>query len=364
MSAYKDDKTGKWFVFFYYRDWQGKNKGKTKRGFVTKREALEWERNFLFKQNANLEMAFGEFVKLYTEDMKPKLKLNTWLSKEHVINSKLLPYFGDRKINDIKAADILKWQNVMIEYKKPNGKPYSKVYLKTIHDELACIFNHAVRYYNLSDNPARKAGNMGKDRGAEMLFWTNEEYSKFADVVKDKPRSYYAFEILYWCGIREGELLALTMSDFDLTAQTLRISKSYQRLQGKDVITDPKTAKSNRTIALPDFLCDEIRDYFNMLYKLEPSDRIFDFSKSFLHHEMDRGSKIAGVKRIRIHDLRHSNISLLINMGFTAVDIANRVGHESIRITYRYGHMFPNKQREMADKLNMKKFESEVNANE
>ena len=66
---------------------------------------------------------------------------------------------------------------------------------------------------------------------------------------------------------------------------------------------------------------------------------------------MDRGSKAAGVKRIRIHDLRHSHISLLIEMGFSAVAIADRVGHESIDITYRYAHLFPSTQNEMADKL-------------
>ena len=90
---------------------------------------------------------------------------------------------------------------------------------------------------------------------------------------------YYAFEILYWCGIREGELLALTPADFDFEKKTLRINKSYQRLQGKDVITTPKTKKSNRVIQMPDFLCDEIQDYFKQLYGLESDSRIFPLSK-------------------------------------------------------------------------------------
>ena len=138
-----------------------------------------------------------------------------------------------------------------------------------------------------------------------MLFWTNEEYLKFAETVMDKPQSYYAFEVLYWCGIREGELLALTASDFDLEKGLLSITKSYQRLKGRDIITDPKTPKSVRVIQMPQFLTEEIRDYFKSIYKLQPNDRIFPLTKSYLHHEMDRGSKSAGVKRIRIHDLRH-----------------------------------------------------------
>ena len=142
--------------------------------------------------------------------------------------------------------------------------------------------------------------------------------------------------MLYWCGIREGELLALTPGDFDFEKQTVSISKSYQRIKGQDVVTDPKTAKSNRVIQMPAFLCEEMEDYIKSLYAAKPTDRIFPVTKSYLHREMDRGAKEAGVKRIRIHDLRHSHISLLIDMGFTALAIADRVGHESIDITYRY----------------------------
>ena len=152
----------------------------------------------------------------------------------------------------------------------------------------------------------------------------------------DKPVSFYAFEMLYWCGIRLGELLALTPEDFDFQNRKLRINKSYQRIKGKDVITDPKTKKSNRTIEMPDFLCEEMQDYLRMLYDQKSDERIFTISKSYLHHEMDRGVKETGLKRIRIHDLRHSHVSLLIELGFSAVAIADRVGHESIEITYRY----------------------------
>lgn len=212
--------------------------------------------------------------------------------------------------------------------------------------------NHAVRFYDLRSNPAAKAGNMGTEERVEMSFWTKEEYLKFAEVMMDKPISYYAFEMLYWCGLRVGELLALTPADFDFQKKTVSITKSYQRLHGEDVITTPKTKKSNRTIQMPDFLCDEMQDYFSQIYGLNKKDRIFTITKSYLHHEMDRGSKEAGVKRIRIHDLRHSHISLLIDMGFSAVAIADRVGHESIDITYRYAHLFPSKQKEMASKLN------------
>ena len=112
-----------------------------------------------------------------------------------------------------------------------------------------------------------------------------------------------------------------------------------------------KTEKSNRTIKMPNFLCEEMHEYLTMFYSKGENDRIFPISKSFLHREMSRGSKAAGIKRIRIHDLRHSHVSLLIDKGYQPLAIADRVGHESIDITYRYAHLYPSKQTEMADTL-------------
>lgn len=357
MAAYKEANTNTWRAVYRYTDWKGERKQTQKRGFVTKREALAWEREQLQKATADLDMTFESFVETYTADMRSRIKENTWETKEHIIRKKLLPYFGKRKMCEIQPKEIIAWQNEMINFKDENGKAYSPVYLKTLHNQLSCIFNHAVKYYGLSQNPAAKVGNMGKAKNKEMLFWTKEEYLKFADAMMDKPLSFYAFEMLYWCGIREGELLALTPADFDFEKGTVTISKSYQRLKGRDVITGPKTEKSNRTIKMPQFLCGEMQDYIKSLYGVEPNDRIFQITKYYLHHEMDRGAKQANVKRIRIHDIRHSAISLLIDMGFSAIAIADRVGHESIDITYNYAHLFPSRQTEMANRLDFERTE-------
>ena len=289
--------------------------------------------------------------------MKSRLKLNTWLTKENIIQNKLLPYFGNKNMSEISAKDVIQWQNEMINQRGKDGKPFSATYLKTLHNQVSAIFNHAVKFYDLKSNPAAKAGSVGKKEATEMLFWTKDEYQMFADAMMDKPLSFYAFEMLYWCGVRLGELLALTPADFDFGKSTVSISKSYQRLNREDVITEPKTPKSNRIIKMPDFLCQEIQEYIKTLYGCESGDRLFPISKSYLHHEMDRGSKESGVKRIRVHDIRHSHVSLLIDMGFSAVAIADRVGHESIDITYRYSHMFPSKQDEMADRLDAERGE-------
>lgn len=353
MPAYKDNAKGTWYAAFYYENWKGQKEKKMKRGFKTKREALEWERTFQQQKASNLDMTFASFVEVYTKDMEVRLRRNTWQTKKHIIETKLLPSFGGKRMNDIRPADVIQWQNEMIGYRDAKDNPYSETYLKTLHNQLSAIFNHAVRFYELKSNPAAKAGNMGKTQGKEMLFWTKEEYKKFAEVMMDKPLSYYAFQMLYWCGIRLGELLALTPADFDFEKSTVSISKSYQRLLGEDIITDPKTPKSNRVVKMPGFLCTEMQEYIKSLYHCRQDTRIFPISKSYLHHEMDRGAKEAGVKRIRVHDCRHSHISLLIDMGFSAVAIADRVGHESIEITYRYAHLFPSTQTEIADKLDL-----------
>ena len=355
MSVYKDKKYNTWRVVYRYVDWTGKMKQCQKRGFKNKRDAVKWEKETLDRLNGNTDMTFASFVERYTEDMKPRLKENTWHTKEHVIRTKFLPYFGKRKLSEIKSQDILRWQNELTTHTGENGKPFSPVYLRSVSSQLSCLFNHAVKYYGLPANPVKKAGHMGTKKSREMLFWTKDEYLKFIDAMMDKPLSFYAFEVLYWCGVREGELLALTPADFDFEKRTVTINKSYQRLNGQDLITAPKTEKSNRVITMPQFLAEEIQDYIKMLYGIGPDDRMFTVTKSYLHREMDRGAKEAGVPRIRIHDIRHSAVSLLIDMGFSATAIADRVGHESIDITYNYAHLFPSKQAEMADKLNMER---------
>ena len=360
MPVYKDSKTGKWYVMVRYDDYRGQRRQKCKRGFDSKKEAQDWERSFIMQASSDPDMTFEDFVEIYTNNTKPRLKENTWLTKESIIKKKILPYFGKRKLSEIQSRDVIAWQNEMLRHRDSKGKPYSSVYLKTLHNQLSAIFNHAVRLYDLKCNPAAKAGNIGSEGDKEMLFWTKEEYKQFSEAIMDKPMSYYAFEVLYWCGLRVGELLALTENDFDFKKRTLTINKSYQRLHGKDVITSPKTKKSNRTIKLPEFLCVEMQEYIKMLYDQKTTDRLFPVTKSYLHHEMDRGSKASGVKRIRIHDLRHSHVSLLIEMGFSALAIAERIGHESIDITYRYAHLFPSKQDEMAYKLDFERGEEDV----
>ena len=346
MKAEKDKKTGKWLIQYRYTDWQGKRRKSTKRGFATKREAEEWLRNFLITQKADFDMKFEDFWKMYCADMETRLREHTMRTKKYIVELKILPYFGNKRVNDITAADIRQWQNELIKM------GYSPTYLKTINNQLSAIFNYAVRYYDLKSNPCAKAGSMGKSKAEEMDFWTGEEFRKFIDSVMNKRLSYMAFMTLYWTGMRMGEFLALNPKDVDLEKKTISITKSYQRLGKKDVITPPKTSKSKRVITIPEFLAADIKDYMDSLYDLQEDDRLFPITKYYLEHEMQRGIKESGVKRIRVHDLRHSHASMLIELGFSPLEIANRIGHEKVETTLNtYAHLYPNKQTKLAERL-------------
>lgn len=351
VYSYMANNKKKWRAVYRYTDFTGKRRQTQKRGFNTKREAEFWLENKKKAENGQLNMTFGSFYEIYERDKKARVKETTFETKSYVVRDKILPYFKDRRMDEIKPKDVMEWQNELLNYRNEKGEPYSSGYLRTIHAQLSAIFNFAKRYYGLSTNPAAIVGTMKNDVEKEVKIWTKEEYLKFSEAIMDKPLSFYAFEVLYWTGVREGELLALTPADFDFDNNTMRINKNYQKVKGREIITSPKTKKSNRVVMIPQFLADEIKDYMKCFYDLKPDQRLFFKSKGYLGHEITRGSKKAGIKRINIHALRHSHISLLMDRGFSALDIAERVGHEAISITYKYAHMYPNKQDEMARKL-------------
>lgn len=349
MPVYKDEIRGTWYAKFNYVDWTGSIKQKLKRGFSKQKDAKEFERNFLEKSQASPDMSFGNLYELYMEDCKSRLKPTTYRNKEYVIELKIIPFFKDMPLNKIEPATVRKWQNELISSKEN----YSETYLKTINNQLSAMFNFAMKYYKLPSNPARICGSMGKKNADSMQFWTKEEFYKFLPVISNKVTSKFAFSILFWTGIRSGELLALTLDDFDLEKKILSINKNYARHEGEDLILNPKTPKSKRQITLPQFLCDMTIEYVDALYDYKPNERLFNVTKHYLNHEMKRGCMLSGVKKIRIHDIRHSHASLLIEEGFSPLLISERLGHENIETTLQtYSHLYPNKHGQVAERLN------------
>ena len=183
-------------------------------------------------------------------------------------------------------------------------------------------------------NPCRKAGAIGKSKGEPKDFWMQEEFNVFLETVSDKPETRKAFLLLYWTGMRIGELLAPTYNDINLEEKTISINKSYQRLKGKDMITQPKTPKSIRVITMPDFLAEEFREYCSHLYGIMKKERLFRFTKSHMEHCMATGIERSGVKRIRLHDLRHSharNRRVFLPTGIKRWTESEKYGKISIR---------------------------------
>lgn len=351
MSA-RMEENGTWTSQFRYEDIYGRKRHKCKRGFATEEDADRFERLFKVRSKGKLDMRFFDFVELYADDIKPQIRENTWRTKEYIINDKILPFFAAMPMNEVTTLDAVKWQNVLLEGNPKTGKPYTDTYLRTVNNQAVAIFNHAERFYGLSPNPFKKAPRIGSKIASEMGVWTKDEYLRFSDSLTGEPALFVAFELLYWAGLRVGELLALVPDDFDFQRSKLDITRSYQRIDMRDVITPPKSETSVRSISLPEFLRDEVRDYVFVQNSFDHDERIFkSLSKNTLGTVMRERAQACGNEVIRVHDLRHSHVSLLIDMGYSAVAIAERMGHESTEITFRYAHMFPSTQKRMGRAL-------------
>ena len=251
MPSYKDEKTNTWYCKFYYTDWQGHKKQKLKRGFTRQKDAKEWERKFLEQFAKNPDITFESLYQKYKEYISLRIRESTASSRFSMTELHILPFFKDKVISDIEPADIAAWQNEMLQ------KGLSETYLNQINIYLKAIFAYAVDYVGLPKNPCNKS--IGSRKTKKLNFWTPEEYKRFIEQLSDRKNyyenlTYYTiFEILYYTGMREGELLALTLGDIDFKAKQIHITKTYYRIKGKDLINQPKTSSSERSIDIPDF---------------------------------------------------------------------------------------------------------------
>ena len=346
MPAYKDDKTGKWESLFYYTDYKNERRKKHRRGFNTKKEALEFEREFLAQSQFSIEMTFKSLYSLYHNDMESRIKKTTMQTKEYIVNTKLLPFFEKMKVKDIKPIHIRKWQTDLLKME------YAKTYLKTIYNQLTAIFNYAIRFHNLDKNPCHIAGSIGKKDADEMQILSLQEFNKMIDCVTDKENKFF-YVILFWTGMRKGELLALTYEDVNFENKTITINKNFQIVKKERLITDPKTPRGRRVIAVNDIVLNCIKELWSTSYKPNKTDKIFYLSKDSLKRQLDTACKKAGVPRIRVHDLRHSHASYLLSNGVNIVILSRRLGHEKVQTTLNiYCHICPSSEDRLNDVLN------------
>lgn len=342
MGAYKDEKRGTWYVSLRYRDWQGESKKKMKRGFPTRREALAWEKSFKHRMAGVASMPFEDACELYFEERMPRLRPGTAQGERCMFEQRIVPFFKGVSVGDVSALAVMEWGTWLMSLRAKNGKPYSTAYLNTLTSQLSAMFNHMIRYHALTTgNPVLVAGALKGRETEPRSVWTAREYLRFSDQMADRPHLHLAFDLLFWCGLRRGEMLALTYDDFDLSKGIVRITKSLSRIGGKDVVGPPKTRQSNRVVTMPGFLVDEVMDYFSWNRGASPTDRVLPkVTASTLGKTLAHGAQDAGLQRIRVHDLRHSHASMLIEEGFSVPAIAARLGHSGQEITHRYMHPY------------------------
>ena len=254
-------------------------------------------------------------------------------------------------MDEITAMDIREWQKAVKKAGEETGLPYAETYLLAIHSQLNALSSYAQKMYQLPKNPCTMAGPMGSSVTEEMLIITKDQY----DILRKQFRNeayLLAFDVLFWSGCREGEMLALQPKDLTDTDE-LKIYKTYRRKNGQDLFGPTKNSKKggNRNVPIPHWLAEEFRAYCSRLYGLTPDDRVFYMTCTALNKELTRCTQLTQLPDIRVHDLRHSHASLCIELGYSALLVAKRLGDTVPVVMKTYAHLYPNKQAELVSKL-------------
>lgn len=338
---------GRWKMTCRYTTFDGTRKQKKKEGFQTKREAQQFEREFLQKMTGSLSMSMSSLFDLYIEDAKARVKPATLFSIQTCIESRLRPAFGTMQVDKVTPLNIRQWYNALkTEESDRTGRQLESGTVTVICTRLSAIFNFACKFYGLPKNPCHGAIDYPKEKKKEMRFLSLEQFELF--LAQEQSHIHrIAFETLFWSGMRVGELLALTPAD--IQGNQISISKTYLRMNKSDIIGTPKTPTSNRTISLPDHLAESVAEIAD-----KTTGRVFEAATLPTLRSHCRTNCIkAGVPVIRVHDLRHSHASFLIDKGISPLLIAERLGHENVNITLRvYSHLYQSKREELTDILN------------
>lgn len=346
MPIYQDKKLKTWYVKFRYRDWQGKPHYTTKRGFKTKRDALKYEFEFKNNSHERIDIKLSELVERYLADKKLRIKISYHKIIEYTLKKHFLEFIGNLRINELSPTLMKEWQSNLI----------SKTHLKRntlirIQTTVSSLLNYAVKYYGLKENPLRIVGSINtKKESRRINFWTYEEFEQFISAVKNDKHK-ICFKILFFGGLRVGELLALNRKDFNFKENKISITKS--KIQSTGEISTPKTPESEREVDMPVEIMKEVKKYIRNLkvVPVAPSP-IFNTSHSALWLSLKTCAEKAGVKKIRVHDLRHSHASHLIHLGVPITTISRRLGHKSPKITLDvYSHMYAESGKQTAELL-------------
>lgn len=341
MAVYREGNS--WYFITRVTLQNGEVKQIKRRGFDTKREArlAEAELELLYESMEYDQeyVSFSFVANEYLEWYKKRRKLSSYTKISSIVRVHLIPHFGNKLLHRIKPRDITRYQDDLIDAE------YAASHIKKIHTTLSAIFGYAIKQEYTKENPASVAGNVELEDNKHMNYWTLEEFKEFISHVDD-PMYYALFMTLYYSGMRKGELLALTWSDVDFEQSTINVDKTEYNRQ----ITTTKTKASQRVILMP-------RHIMVLISKIKPRKAktnhvVFgelntSISTSTLDVRYAEYIKKSGVKRIRLHDFRHSHASYLINKGAVISMVAARLGHSDVATTLNtYGHLYPSTEKE------------------
>lgn len=359
MPVYKDKVRGTWFYEGSFINIFGESERYKKRGFQSSTLAKEAERNFLIsaKNLTTKHIKFEQLVNLFLEYKKSRIKPRSLYDYQKTIEKQLTPFFGGMYVDKINVRVIEKWQEELLT------KNYSNSYLETIQTKLSLILNFAVRKGIIQKNPFDYLEQV-KDHTKPkpiMKYWTLEEFTLFINVIDDFEDK-LLFDLLYWTGMRISELQARTWEDIDFKTKTLSIHSNFDN-KLKKITATPKNG-TNRIIFIQTSLIERMKllkqmqsniDGFNdacyMFGVFKPiSHKTVENKKNKYIKECNRINKIK-IPEIRIHDFRHSHVSLLANRGLDSLVIAERLGHSKDMVEKRYSHMFPETRKKVLNIL-------------
>lgn len=339
----RKNECGSWTARVYYRK-EGKQAHKTITG-RTKRETEAAAQKFLDSLARSPKITVEQLTEQYFSDKGPRLKEISIRNKRGLINKWILPDFGDRRIGELTAHDLMQWQNKLL------AADLSDAHRRNIDSLMRVLLNHACRYDDLGKNPMAKLDHIGKT-GRRLDYWTLDEYNSFMAVpgLGDPART--MIEVLFYSGLRIGELLALTGNDLDFDRKLIDVNKTaHWRIGGEYYTTSPKTSNSVRSVIMPGSVMGNLREYSSRMYGFKPETRVFPFTDGPARYAINTLSEKAGVKRIPVHGLRHSHASMLIHDGFSPKAVAERLGDTEQMIMTVYGHLYTSVHQDMADKL-------------
>lgn len=324
-------------------------------GFTSRREAKAYEDELIKNVKSDKKLPFEELSKHYLQFYKSHNKFSSYRSTENAVNLHILPFFMSYDVFLIKPKDILDWK-INIQ----NTNNYSVAYLNKIWAQLVAIFNHSVKYFDLDKSPTDKIGSFKSGEvKKEMQFWTIDDFKKFVKSIKD-PMHELFFHTLFYTGVRKGEAQGLQWSDIDFDKRQMKISKTWQNIgNGNYGLTSPKTKNANRTIIIDNKTLEKLKLRLSEVEKIKGfSNDFFIFgdtkplSTSQISVIFNNYLDICEVKRIRIHDFRHSHVSLLISLGSNILFVTKRLGHASAKETFdTYSHLYPDEEITIIEKI-------------